>query len=129
MASKELSVMHRVRLGSADAHYAGALVDGAKLLHFFGDVATDLLIQSDGEEGMLRAYQAVEFLAPVYAGDFLEVEGAITAWGNTSRKMSFVARKVIAIDRAHPDSGKALVLKDPIVVCRAEGTCVVTNKK
>src|SRR5215475_9988829 len=84
----------RVRLSSHDAHYGGNLVDGARVLGLFGDVGTELSIRSDGDEGLFRAYDDVEFLAPVYAGDFLEVEAEILAWGKTSRKMRFEARKV-----------------------------------
>jgi len=60
----------RVRMSSADSHYAGNLVAGATILKLFGDVATELTIRYDGDEGLLRAYDSVEFLAPVYAGDF-----------------------------------------------------------
>ena len=62
-----LTVTLRVRMGAHDAHYAGELVDGARLLALFGDVATELLIRLDGDEGLFRAYEAIEFLAPVRA--------------------------------------------------------------
>ena len=65
-------------MGSHDAHYGGNLVDGARMLGLFGDVATELCIRHDGDEGLFRAYDSVEFLAPVYAGDFIEAEGEIT---------------------------------------------------
>jgi len=128
MARKRYFVTHRVRMSLADAHYAGQLVDGARLLALFGDVATELLIRSDGEEGLFRAYEAVDFLAPVYAGDFLEVEGEITRFGRSSRRMRFVARKFIAAEPGSNPPGKASVLKKPMVVCRAIGTCVVVGK-
>src|SRR3954465_15761199 len=85
----------RLRMSQADAHYGGNLVDGARMLALFGDVATELLIRHDGDEGLFRAYDSVEFLAPVYAGDYIEAEGVIVEMGNTSRKMRFEARKVI----------------------------------
>jgi len=112
-------------MSPSDAHYAGDLVDGARILGLFGDVATDLLIQSDGEEGLFRAYASVEFLAPVRAGDFLEVEGRIVRFGKSSREMRFEARKVIEAEAGSDRPGRARVLKRPIVVCRAVGTCVV----
>ena len=43
-----------------DAHYAGDLVDGAHIMKLFGDVATELTIRVDGDEGLLRAYDSVE---------------------------------------------------------------------
>lgn len=120
-------VVIRLRMGSHDAHYAGGLVDGAKMLQLFGDVATELLIRLDGDEGLFRAYESVEFLAPVYAGDYIEAVGKIVQVGNTSRKMEFEARKVIQplpVDRGGLAASSAEVLKEPIVVCRAKGTCV-----
>ncbi|MGB3008662.1 MAG: hotdog domain-containing protein, partial [Chitinophagaceae bacterium] len=80
-------VLIRLRMGSHDAHYGGNLVDGAKMLQLFGDVATELLIRHDGDEGLFKAYDMVEFMAPVYAGDYIEVEGYITHVGKSSRKM------------------------------------------
>lgn len=114
----------RVRMSSHDAHYGGNLVDGAKMLQLFGDVATELLIQNDGDEGLFKAYDSVEFIAPVYAGDYIEAVGEITLVGNTSRKMTFEARKVI-VPRPDVSDSAADVLDEPIVVCRASGTCVV----
>ena len=84
----------RVRMGAHDAHYGGNLVDGARMLALFGDVATELLIRCDGDEGLFRAYDSVEFLAPVRAGDYIEVVGEIVKMGATSRTMRFEARKV-----------------------------------
>lgn len=121
-----LSVTLRVRMGAHDAHYAGELVDGARVLALFGDVATELLIRLDGDEGLFRAYEMVEFLAPVRAGDYLEVRGVVTAVGTTSRRMEFEARKVVANLREPAAAPSAAgVVDPPIVVCRARGTCVV----
>ena len=114
----------RLRMSQADVHYGGNLVSGSKLLELYGDVATELLIRHDGDEGLFRAYDNVEFLAPVYAGDYLEVEGEITKTGSTSRAMQFVARKVIEPEPTVSPSA-ARVLREPIIVGRATGTCVV----
>ena len=123
-----LKVTLRLRMGSHDAHYGGNLVDGARMLGLFGDVATELLIRLDGDEGLFRAYDKVEFLAPVYGGDYIEAEGTITQIGNTSRKMEFEARKVI---RSAPEinASAAEILNPPVVVCRASGTCVTPKDK
>lgn len=119
--------MIRLRMSSQDAHYGGNLVDGAKMLALFGDVATELLIANDGDEGLFCAYDKVEFLAPVYAGDYIEAIGEITQIGNSSRKMEFEARKVI-IPRTDISASAADVLEEPIIVCRASGTCVVPKQ-
>lgn len=116
--------MIRLRMSAHDAHYGGSLVDGARMLQLFGDVATELLIMQDGDEGLFCAYDNVEFLAPVFAGDYIEAVGEITHVGNTSRKMKFEARKVIR-PRTDISESAADVLDEPIVVCRATGTCVV----
>src|SRR5215831_3077160 len=71
----------RVRISASDAHYGGQLVDGAHMLSIFGDVATELAILCDGDEGLLVGYEHVEFLAPVFSGDFVEVTGRITKIG------------------------------------------------
>lgn len=118
----------RLRMSAHDAHYGGNLVDGARMLALFGDVATELLIRMDGDEGLFVAYDSVEFLAPVFAGDYIEAEGRIESIGNTSRKLRFEARKVIA---ARPDLGESAadVLDPPVTVCRASGTCVTPAGK
>jgi len=94
------------------------------MLQLFGDVATELLIINDGDEGLFCAYDDVQFLAPVYAGDYIEAIGEITNIGNSSRKMTFEARKVI-VPRPDISASAADVLAEPVVVCKASGTCVV----
>lgn len=119
----EITSKLRLRMSAKDAHYGGNLVDGAHMVHLFGDAATELLIKYDGDEGLFCAYDNIEFLAPVYAGDYIEVDAKITSVGKTSRKMEFEARKVIAARTDISDSA-ADFLENPIVVCRASGTCV-----
>jgi 3-aminobutyryl-CoA ammonia-lyase len=129
MATGEgLSATLRVRMSGHDAHYGGGLVDGARILALFGDVATELLIRMDGDEGLFAAYDEIRFLAPTYAGDYIEAEGRIVHFGRTSRRMTFEARKVIA---ARPDVGESAadLLEAPVVVCRATGTCVTPLRK
>lgn len=118
----------KVRMSLQDAHYGGGLVDGARILQLFGDAATELLIRHDGDEGLFRAYSSIEFLAPVYAGDFLEITASITKVGNTSREMSFEAWKIIS---PLPEKGEsaAQVLEAPQLVCKATGTCVTPKDK
>ena len=94
MAEEKITSTLRLRMSAKDAHYGGELVDGAHMVHLFGDVATELLIKLDGDEGLFCAYDNVEFLAPTYAGDYIEAYGEIDRIGNTSRHMVFEARKV-----------------------------------
>ncbi len=117
----------RMRMSASDAHYGGFLVNGARMLSLFGDVATELAIMCDGDEGLLVGYESIEFLAPVYAGDFIEATGRLTRVGRTSRRVEFEARKVIAARRDINESA-ADVLAEPILVGRAIGTTVVKQE-
>jgi len=123
-----MKALIRLRMSSHDAHYGGNLVDGARMLGLFGDVATELLIRHDGDEGLFRAYDSVEFLAPVHAGDYIEAEGEIVRVGKSSRYMRFEARKVIT-PRPDLNDSAADILAEPVVVCRATGTCVVQAER
>jgi len=118
----------KMRMSLHDAHYAGNLVDGARILNLFGDAATELSIRYDGDEGLCRAYESVEFFAPVFAGDFLEVKAKIIKTGKTSRLMEFEAWKIIS---PAPEFGEtsAKVLDKPLLVCKAKGTTVTPKDK
>ncbi|MHB8946503.1 MAG: 3-aminobutyryl-CoA ammonia lyase, partial [Bacillota bacterium] len=107
--------MIRLRVSEADVHYGGGLVAGAFVMGIFGDVATELLIRRDGDEGLFVAYDMVEFVAPIHAGDYLEVHGRITGAGRTSRKMEFEALKVIT-PRPDINDSAAEVLATPVLV-------------
>jgi len=114
----------RVRIGQEEAHYGGNLVEGARVLKLFGDIITEIAIVTDGDEGLFVGYDKIEFLAPVYAGDFIEATGRVIRIGNTSRTVEFEAHKVIA---ARYDQGPSAadVLDKPQLVVRAVGTTVV----
>jgi len=123
-----IEVRLKLRMSNHDAHYAGNLIDGARILNLFGDAATELLIRYDGDEGLFRAYDSVEFLAPAYSGDFIEVVGKITRVGNTSRTMEFEAWKIISPE---PEFGEtaARLLDKPVLLCKASGTCVTPKDR
>jgi len=57
----------RVRVSEKDVHYAGGLVNGAWVLGLFGDVATEVAVRFDGDEGLIRSYTSVDLLAPIHA--------------------------------------------------------------
>lgn len=122
--TESITASLRVRMSTADAHYGGGLVSGATLIELLHDVATELCIRHDGDEGLFAGYSNVEFLAPVSAGDFLEARGEIVRVGNTSREMNF---EVLRYAAALPDVSESAagVLGQPELVLRATGTCVV----
>ncbi|MGZ8705178.1 MAG: 3-aminobutyryl-CoA ammonia lyase [Aeromicrobium sp.] len=124
--TEDITSSLRIRIGQEEAHYGGNLVEGARVLKLFGDIVTEIAILTDGDEGLFVGYDKVEFLAPVYAGDFLEVSGKVRKLGNTSRTVELEARKVIA-SRYDETSSAADVLDDPQVVVRAVGTTVIPS--
>jgi 3-aminobutyryl-CoA ammonia-lyase len=119
-----LTVVHRRYVSFAHAHYAGNLVDGAFSLACFGDVATEICIRTDGDEGLFASYSDVQFTAAVRAGDVLEVTGRVVAVGRRSRTMEFAAA---VICRGRPDLGAsaAEVLPEPLIATTATGVVVV----
>ena len=116
----------RLRMSTADGHYGGGLVDGARIIALFGDAVTELLIRHDGDEGLMRAMQS-EYLAPVRSGDYIEVRAKILSVGKSSRQFECTAYKVI--EAVSPDDSAATVLAEPILVVKATGTAVVPLDK
>jgi 3-aminobutyryl-CoA ammonia-lyase len=119
----------RIRVSNNDVHYAGNLVDGAYIMKLFGDVATELTIKYDGDEGLLRAYEQVEFLKPVHGGDFLEITGKIIQSGNSSRKVVFEAYKIISSSKDINQESAFDLIESPILVAKAIGTTIVAKNK
>ena len=119
-----LSVTHRRYVRHGDAHYGGNLVDGAYVLGLFGDVATEMCVRTDADEGLFASYSDVQFRAPVLAGDIIEATAEVIAVGRRSRQLAFEARVVCRADTGRGDSA-ATVLSEPVVVVTATGTVVV----
>jgi 3-aminobutyryl-CoA ammonia-lyase len=119
-----LTVTHRRYVPYAHAHYGGSLVDGAYTLGLFGDVATEIAIVMDGDEGLLAGYSDVRFLGPVRAGDVLEATAEVVRVGRRSRELRCTARVVA---RAQPERGPSAagVLDEPVTVVEATATVVV----
>ncbi len=119
-----LTVTHRRYVPYGHAHYAGHLVDGAYALGLFGDVATEVCVVLDGDEGLFASYSDVQFRAPVRAGDVVEVSATVTRMGRRSRTLDFVCAVVC---RGRPDRSEsaAELLAEPIVAVTATGTVVV----
>lgn len=123
-ATVDTTVVHSRYVPYSHAHYAGNLVDGAYSLALFGDVATELCIRTDGDEGLFASYSDVQFLAPVRAGDCVEVEARIVRVGRRSREIDFQVRVTA---RGNPQRGESAadVLDPPVVATTARGVVVV----
>jgi Thioesterase superfamily. len=121
-----MTVTHRRYVPYSHAHYAGNLVDGAYSLAAFGDVATEMCIRSDGDEGLFASYSDVQFLAPVRAGDCIEIEATLVRVGSRSREMTFEVR---VIARGNPDRGgsSADLLDKTVIATTARGVVVVPS--
>ncbi|CAN5147056.1 hypothetical protein BH18ACT9_BH18ACT9_11330 [soil metagenome] len=119
-----LRVVHRRYVPSSHAHYAGNLVDGAYCLGLFGDVATEVCIRTDGDEGLFASYSDVQFKAPVRGGDLLEVSAEVVKAGSRSRTIEFVAT-VVARGRPDVSPSAAQILAAPVVATTAVGVVVV----
>jgi 3-aminobutyryl-CoA ammonia-lyase len=119
-----LTVVHRCYVSYSHAHYAGHLVDGAWGLGLFGDVATELCIRTDGDEGLFASYSDVQFRAPVRAGDVVEARATLVRAGRRSREMEFELVVVARGDSAAGESA-ARILEEPVVATTATGTVVV----
>jgi len=116
----------RLRMSTADGHYAGGLVDGARILQLFGDAVTEVLIRHDGDEGLMRAMQS-EFLMPVRSGDYLEVRARLVSIGKSSRTFECTAHKVIEL--VDPADSAANLLAEPGLVVKATAVAVVPVSK
>src|SRR5438045_4964748 len=123
MSDHQIEAFLRLRVGSEDAHY-GTIAAGAFVMQLFGDLATEITVRRDGDEGLLRAYESVEFLEPVRPGDFLECRARLVREGRTSRTFEAEAWKVIATRQDLGESA-ADVLEERVLVARATGTTVV----
>ena len=119
------TVTHRRYVPYSHAHYAGNLVDGAYSLGLFGDVATELCILLDGDEGLFASYSDVQFKAPVRAGDVLEITAMLVRAGTRSRVMDFVVSVVARGSATREAPGAATTLTPPEVATTATGTVVV----
>lgn len=118
-------VVHRRYVPYSHAHYAGNLVDGAYSLGLFGDVATEMCIVTDGDEGLFASYSDVQFRAPVRAGDVLEITCELVKVGTRSRVMEFAVHVVARGSATEERPGAATFLQAPILATSATGTVVV----
>lgn len=111
----------RLRLAPADARYARGLAAGSKAMEIFADLETELALREGGDEGLCVAYDMVEFLAPLRAGDFVEGRARVVARGRSSRRIAAEIHKLLEVD----DDGILEPSDGPVLAARASVTIVV----
>lgn len=124
-----LTITHRRYVDHGRAHYAGGLVDGGYIMGLFSDVATDVCIHADGDEGLLASYSTVTFHAPLRAGDVLEVTAEVSAVGRRSRSLNLQARVLARTGIPGSSGTSAHSLAQPLLVASASGTVVVPDSR
>lgn len=118
----------KVRMGINYANNGSTLIDGNKIIKLFSDIATELLIRHDGDEGFIESYDNIEFIEPIYVGDYIEVKGELIGFGNISRKILFEVKKIIT-SRYDINDSACDVLVNPIMICTASATCIVPKQR
>ena len=104
------------------ADYAGNLVYSAYSLAALGDVATEMCILTDGDEGLFASCSDVQFKAPVRAGHVIEITARILRVGRRSPEVGSGPRR--RSRRLLPRQVRAY-LQDPPVVATTSGGVVV----
>ena len=89
-------------------------------------MATELCIRTDGDEGLLASYSDVQFLAPVRAGDVLEIGCDAGPGRHPVARRSSLTVHVVARGEPTPERpGAAALLDPPLLATTATATVVV----
>jgi len=107
-----------------DSHYTDGVVSLGTIVEMFGIAGTKLAYMIDGDGGLMRAFESVEFLGPVYHGDFVRATARLLAVGRTSRRRSYELHVTARTMGVGPLLTSGEVLAPPILVARGLGTSV-----
>lgn len=107
-----------------DSHYPNQVVSLGIIMELFGMAGGKLAYMLDGDAGLMRAYDSVEFLAPAYQGDYLRVTAQLLSVGNTSRRRLYQAHVVARCHGIGSEPSHGELVDPPILVARATGTAV-----
>jgi 3-aminobutyryl-CoA ammonia-lyase len=107
-----------------DSHYTDGVVSLGTIVEMFGIAGTKLAYMIDGDGGLMRAFESVEFLAPVYHGDFVRATARLLAVGRTSRRRSYELHVTARTMGIGPLVTSGQLLDPPILAARAIGTTV-----
>lgn len=105
----------RLRMSSKDVFYAGGIVNGSRSITIMGDVATRLMIKSDGNEGRCLGFDKIRLYNSIFAGDYLEVIARVIGVEGKKKKIQCRTFKV-AYNPNIPEQVSAIdVLENPIL--------------
>lgn len=108
-----------------DSHYPDGVVSIGTIVELFGMAGGKLSYLYDGDAGLARAYENLEFVAAAYQGDYLRVTCTLLEVGRTSRKRLYEAHVVARQHGIGTSPSHGEILEAPILVARAVGTVVV----
>jgi len=100
------------------------------LVDRLGDLAAEILIRVDGDEGVLRSLSSLELTEPILPGDFLEVGAEIVHWSETGRQIAFHVQKLGGtLPGATSDGSAGMWLTHPKSVCTARALYDVSKER
>ncbi|MEA2623394.1 MAG: 3-aminobutyryl-CoA ammonia-lyase [Chloroflexota bacterium] len=111
------------------------LVGGWWALKEVGWLASMVGIKLDGDTSLLAHYN-VDFLSPIFAGDWVRIKGEVSRIGNTARTVDFEVERYI--DGSHivfdtlPEEqygGGAVILDPPVPALRGQFVIVVPKSR
>ena len=108
----------RVRLGTKDTHYRGGLIPAATVMRLFADCTTEIGIRDNGRPGLLAAYENVEFLLPLRAGDYVEIRAAVMSRGRRSRRIALEAWRLVRAPAGGAPRREDALCEPPELVAR-----------
>lgn len=105
----------RLRMSSKDVFYAGGIVNGSRSITIMGDVATRLMVMSDGNEGRCLGFDKIRLYNSIFSGDYLEVIARVIGVEGKKKKIQCRTFKV-AHNPNIPEQETAIdVLEEPIL--------------
>ncbi len=107
-----------------DSHYANDVVSLGIITELFGMAGGKLSYMLDGDAGFMRVFENLEFIAPVYQGDYVRATVRLLAVGRSSRKRLYEAHVVARTHGVGTEPSHGEILDPPLLVARATGVTV-----
>ncbi|MEJ0069045.1 MAG: hypothetical protein WDO24_10300 [Pseudomonadota bacterium] len=94
------------------------------ITELFGMAGGKLSYMLDGDAGFMRVFENLEFIAPVYQGDYVRATVRLLAVGRSSRKRLYEAHVVARTHGVGTEPSHGEILDPPLLVARATGVTV-----